>query len=146
MEELSGFKIVYKPYQVVCKAGEQSNDLYFLESGKLLVCTVSGTKVTALARISPGEFMGELSFFDNKERASFVVALEHSRLTILSQEEILPNLPKWFLAEAMDITRKIRRMNNVVSESHLRKFDTQDEKPLTIEEQRYVLQALSQED
>ncbi len=75
-----------------------------------------------------------------------MVALEHSRMVILSQEEILPNLPKWYVAEANDLTRKIRRMNRIATESNLRKFDTQDEKPLSIEEQRYVLQALSQED
>ena len=146
MNELKGFNLGYKPFQVVCRAGEESNDLYYLESGKLLVCTVNGTKVTALARINPGEFIGELSFFDGKTRASHVVALEHSRMVILSQEEILPNLPKWYLTEANDLTRKIRRMNNIANESNLRKFDSQDEKPLTIDEQRYVLQALSQED
>jgi CRP-like cAMP-binding protein len=146
MNELKGFQLGYKPYQVICRAGEKSNDLYYLESGKLLVCTVSGTKVTALARVNPGEFIGELSFFDNKERASHVVALEHSRLVILSQEEILPNLPKWYVTEAKDLTRKIRRMSHVATESNLRKFTSQDEKPLTIDEQRYVLQALSQDD
>lgn len=146
MEELQGFQLIYKPFQVICKAGELSNDLYYIESGKLLVCSVTGTKVVALARVGAGEFVGELSFFDGKARASHVVALEHSKLIILSHDEITPALPNWYVDQAKDLTKKIRKMDAIVEDSHLRRFDSQTEKPLSIEEQRHILQALSQKD
>lgn len=146
MKDLQGFQLMYKPFQVVCKAGEASNDLYFVESGKLLVCGVSGTKVTALARIEAGEFMGELSFFDGKERASHVLALEHTKLIIISHDEIMPELPRWYVDLAKDLTKKIRNMDNIVKDSNLRRFESQSERPLSIEEQRHVLYALSQKD
>lgn len=146
MKELKGFQLVYKPFQVVCRAGEESNDLYYVESGKLLVCSVSGTKVIALAHVGLGEFVGELSFFDGKPRASHVIALEPSKLTILSQEEILPELPKWYVGQAMALTKHIRLVDHIVGEANLRRFESQKLKPLTIDEQRYVLQALNQKD
>ncbi len=120
--------------------------MYFLQSGKLLVCSVSGTKVTALARIMPGQFVGELSFFDGELRASHVIALERSALTILSKDEIFPELPKWYVEHARELTRKLRQLDQIVHQSNLRKFASQGEKPLTIDEQRYILQALNQKD
>lgn len=143
MKDLKGFQVEYKPYQVLFRAGEDTSDLYLLKSGKLLVCGVSGTKVTALARINPGEFVGELSFFDGKARASHVIAMERSALTILSKEEIAPHLPKWYVDHAKELTRKIRLLDHIVDESNLRKFGSQNEKPLSIDEQRYILQALN---
>jgi CRP-like cAMP-binding protein len=144
MKDLQSFQIVVKPYQVICSEGEDSNDLYYLNSGKLLICTVSGTKVIALARVSPGHFVGELSFFDNKPRATYVIALETSQISLISQDELKDQqVPSWYLAQAKNLTKKIRLLDKVVNQANLRRFESQDHKPLTIEEQRQILAAIA---
>jgi CRP-like cAMP-binding protein len=140
---LKEVQVVVKPYQIICHGGEESNDLFYLKSGKLLICTVSGSKVTGLAHIMPGEFVGELSFFDNQPRASYVIALESSIMTVISQDEIKAQaVPLWYLEQAKNLAKKIRLLDQVVNKSNLRKFQTQQQKPLTIDEQRNILSAI----
>jgi CRP-like cAMP-binding protein len=75
------FNLTFNPLDVICHQGDPSYDLYYLREGRLLICTVQGTQVKVIARIEPGEFIGELSFFDGKPRATHVVALEKSVVT-----------------------------------------------------------------
>lgn len=137
------YKLVYKPNDVICREGDASSDLYFLKEGRLLICTVQGTQVKAIARIEPGEFIGELSFFDGKPRATHVIAIEKSVVIQLPKEEIMEHLPFWFKEVGKNLTKKIRLLDNIVHSSNFRKIGSEDQKPLTIEEQRQILAALS---
>jgi CRP/FNR family transcriptional regulator, cyclic AMP receptor protein len=134
--------IVYKPNDVICRQGDPSSDLYFLKEGKLLICTVQGTQVKAIARIEPGEFIGELSFFDGKPRATHIVAIERSVVIQLPKEEIMSHLPFWFVEVGKNLTKKIRLLDGIVHSSNFRKIGTEDQKPLSIEEQRLILNAI----
>ncbi len=134
--------IVYKPNDVICRQGDPSSDLYFLKEGRLLICTVQGTQVKAIARIEPGEFIGELSFFDGKPRATHIVAIERSVVIQLPKEEIMSHLPFWFVEVGKNLTKKIRLLDGIVHSSNFRKIGTEDQKPLSIEEQRLILNAI----
>jgi len=140
---MESFDLEYKPYEVICREKDESGDLYFLKSGKLLICTVLGTQVKTIARISPGEFIGELSFFDGQPRASHVVTIEKSVITHIPKQELLNNLPFWFIEVGKNLTKKIRLLDHIVQQSNFRKGGSEDQKPLTIEEQRQVLAVLT---
>lgn len=137
------FTIAYKPMSVICKEGDSSDDLYFLKEGKLLICTVMNTQVKVIARIGPGEFIGELSFFDGKPRASHIIAIEHSRIQQISKKELMEQLPFWFIEVGKNLTKKIRLLDSIVHESNFKKVGSVDQKPLTIDEQREILTALN---
>ena len=137
------FNLTYQPLEVICREGDPSFDLYYLKEGKLLICTVHGTQVKAIARIDPGEFIGELSFFDGKPRATHVVALQKSVVVKLPREEILERLPFWFREVGKNLTKKIRLLDNIVNESNFKKIGAADQKALTIEEQRQILAAIT---
>ncbi len=135
--------IVYKPNDVICRQGDPSSDLYFLKEGRLLICTVQGTQVKALARIEPGEFIGELSFFDGKPRATHIVALEKSTVIQIPKEEIMDHLPFWFVEIGKNLTKKIRLLDGIAHSSNFRKIGAEDQKPLSIDEQRKILSAIT---
>lgn len=143
---MQGYEQTFETNQVLCREGDPSSDIYLLKSGKLLACSVQGTKVTALARIQPGEFVGELSFFDGKTRASHVVALEPSKVIMIPKHELSNLLPQWYMQVGKNLTKKIRLLDGVVHESNLRKFGKEEQKPLTIEEQRTILKAITHQD
>ncbi len=143
---MQGYEQTFETNKVLCREGDPSTDIYLLKSGKLLACSVQGTKVTALARILPGEFVGELSFFDGKTRATHVVALESSKVIMIPKNELSSLLPLWFMQIGKNLTKKIRLLDGVVQESNLRKFGNQDQKPLTIDEQRMILKAITHQD
>jgi len=141
---MKGHVIDYKAHTVVCKEGDPSTDLYFLLEGKLLICTVSGTQVKALSRISAGEFVGELSFFDEKPRASHIVTLEDSQIVTFSKSELFQYLPLWHQEIHKNITKKIRLLDEIIHQNSIRKSGNEEQKPLSIEEQRKIFGLLSQ--
>lgn len=130
------YNLEFGPHELVAREGDPSTDLYYIKSGRLLICTVHGTEVKAIARIEPGVFIGELSFFDGKHRASHIVTLEKSTLVQIPKHELSNHLPFWFLEVGKGLTKKIRRLDEIINSSNLRKIGSEDQKPLTIEEQR----------
>ncbi len=140
---MQGFVMELEPNTVVCREGDPSSELYFLQSGKLLVCTLSGRQVKVISRISPGEFIGELSFFDGKPRASYVVTLERSKLIQIQKHEISTQLPNWYTEIGTNITKKIRHLDHVIHDSNIRRSNAEESKPLSIDEQRVLYELLS---
>lgn len=128
----------YKAHEVVCREGDPSSDLFFLKSGRLLICTIQGTEVKVIARIDPGEFIGELSFFDGHPRASHIVTLEPSRIIQIPKADLQRQLPFWLQEVGKSLTKKIRHLDGIIHESRFRKGGTEDQKPLTIDEQRNI--------
>lgn len=130
------YNLEFGPHEIVAREGDPSTDLFFLKSGRLLICTILGTEVKAIARIETGEFIGELSFFDGKHRASHIVTLEKSTLVQIPKHELSGHLPFWFMEVGKSLTKKIRRLDEIIHDSNLRRIGSEDQKPLTIEEQR----------
>ena len=140
---MQGFELEFEANSVIWREGDPSSDLYFLQSGKLLVCTISGTQVKAISRISPGEFVGELSFFDGRARSSHIVSLEKSKLIQIPKNEISHLLPSWYIRVGINITKKIRLLDQVINESKVRRSNSDESKPLSIEEQRKLYDLLT---
>jgi CRP/FNR family cyclic AMP-dependent transcriptional regulator len=139
-------ELTFQKNEVICRQGENSSDLMFLKEGKLLICAVHGTQVKTIGRIGPGEFIGELSFFDGTHRAANIVALETSVLSVIPREEIIEHLPFWFVEAGKNLTKKIRLLDDVIQKTNLRKASTEDQKGLSIEDQRLILAAINKKD
>lgn len=140
---MQGFEMELEAHTVLCREGDPSSDLYFLKSGKLLICTISGTQVKVITRISPGEFIGELSFFDGKPRAAHIVTLEECKLIQIPKHEIAAHFPDWYNRIGINITKKIRLLDQVIHESNIRRSQATENKPLSIDEQRLIFELLT---
>jgi len=141
-----GFPLEYEAHAVVCREGETSSDLFFLQSGRLLVCTLNGTQVKVISRISPGEFIGELSFFDGKPRASYIITLEKCKMIQIPKHEIADHLPSWYSLIGASITKKIRQLDHIIASSNIRLSQSEESKPLSISEQRIFYELLTKQD
>lgn len=60
--------VKYKKGQVIADIGEVGDSLYFVVSGEALLSLEEGGQETEVGRVSSGEMMGEMSFFDRKPR------------------------------------------------------------------------------
>lgn len=140
---MSGNRKTFEPYKILCRQGDPSSDLFFLESGRLLICTIQGTEVKALARIEPGQFVGELSFFDGMSRASHVVTLEKCVITTLTKTDLTSLLPGWYMEIGKNLTKKIRLLDHIAQETRLKKIGSDDQKQLSIDEQRKIYQIIT---
>ena len=73
----SGLNVIkLKKNQILFAAGDKDTDLYIVNSGQMLICVTDGTKVTPLAYLGKGEYIGELSFFDKEPRSAYVICVK----------------------------------------------------------------------
>ncbi len=128
--------------ELVCVAGDQEVDLYKVRSGKLMVFVNDGTKITPLAYLGAGEYLGELSFFDHKPRSAHVVAIEPSELIKIPVNELEKQAPKWLITMASNIAQKIRTTDELIRTKGIRRQNVESIKPLSMEEQRHYYQLI----
>jgi CRP-like cAMP-binding protein len=55
-----------KKDQILFLADEMKNDLYIIRKGKVMVFVQKGTQIIPVAYLDRGEYIGELSFFDDE--------------------------------------------------------------------------------
>lgn len=137
--------VTLKQDQVLAKKDDKSNDLYFVTSGKLMICSRSGHMVTPIAYVMKGDYFGELSFFDNLPRSADVVAIEPTTLVKIPSSELKKQFPTWLLIVAKQMTKKIRIMDEVIAEKGIKRKNVAGIKPLDIEQQRYFYDILTAE-
>jgi len=70
----------FSPNEIVCLSGEHSDDLFIIHTGKLMIFVNQGTKITPIAYLGPGEYVGELSFFDKLPRSAHIMTIEDTTL------------------------------------------------------------------
>jgi CRP/FNR family cyclic AMP-dependent transcriptional regulator len=126
-----------KKDELICVAGDREVDLYKVRSGKLMVFVNDGTKITPLAYLGEGEYLGELSFFDHQPRSAHVVALEECEIIKIPVEELDKQAPRWLITMATHVAQKIRRADEMIRTKGIRRQNVESIKPLSIEEQRY---------
>ena len=71
--------------EVLCREGEASDELYILLMGKL---KVQLNKSKPIASIEPGQSVGEMGVFTDKERCATVIAGEKSTLLSLKKSHL----------------------------------------------------------
>jgi len=135
-------EISYEAMSVVFKHNDQANDIYKIISGKLLVCITNGKKVTPIAYINKGEYIGEMSFFDNKPRSAHVIALEECRIVKIPHHYLKAQFPKWLLKTAQFMSEKLRIQDEVLNEKGLKKKKNISIEPLSIELERQIVSIL----
>ncbi|MEE3077702.1 MAG: cyclic nucleotide-binding domain-containing protein [Bdellovibrionota bacterium] len=138
-------KISLKPNEFLCRKDEKDNDLYYVESGELLVFGVEGTKVTPIAYINGGEFVGELSFFDNTNRSAYVMCTGESELILIPAQDKNEYMPDWLIKIAQNMCHQIRSLDQRIIKKGIRRNLQDSVKPLSIEEQRKILEAIEED-
>jgi CRP/FNR family cyclic AMP-dependent transcriptional regulator len=140
--ESGPYSIQYKKNDVVCLEHDEEYDLYLIHKGKLLVCGLEGTRVTPIAYLSPGEYFGELSFFDHQARSANAICLEDSTLIKIPVTELEAKCPNWLITLTKSNVKKIRHANHLLAKKGIRRQNVESLKPLSIEEQRHYYQLI----
>ena len=126
------FDVELKKNDILCREGDVETDLFIVQSGELLVCIRKGSQVTAIAKLGPGEYIGELSFFDNKPRGADIPAVE-----------IRQSFPTWISTLGKMLALKLRLHDDVIRSKGIKKSNVETIKPLSMDDQRLYYQLLS---
>lgn len=136
-------KITLPKYSVVCRKNDEESDLYYITNGSLLICNREGTRVTPLAYVNAGEYFGELSFIDKLPRSADVITLENTEMLKFNSEQLESQFPKWLKILLSQMTKKIRTYNEVINNKGIRRKGVESITPLEINEQRAILEILT---
>lgn len=72
--------------QLLCREGDQGNDMYVLLKGKLQVFLRREDRKIVLAELTSGHFLGEMSLLEGEPRSADVVAVEPSELLVITKD------------------------------------------------------------
>lgn len=129
------YTVKMKEGEILCREGDQNHDLYYLQSGELMVCLTEMSKVIPLAYLQEGEYLGELSFFDGQARSANIICTKDALLIRIPPSEIKKQFPHWLVTIAQSVTRRIRLADHVIRKKGLKAKGSSKVRQLTIEEQ-----------
>tara|TARA_Y100001970_G_C13886422_1_gene676463 strand:+ start:316 stop:669 length:354 start_codon:yes stop_codon:yes gene_type:complete len=104
--------------EVIFREGEVSTQMYFVKSGKLKVTKVFDGEDVVLGYVTPGEIVGEISYFDKKPRSASVCTVEETELAVIPSEKfqkLFKELPAWSQALTKSLVKRVRSRNDEVS-------------------------------
>lgn len=91
--------------------GDIGDEMFIVRSGMLRVMKREGSKMVELARLGPGQMLGEMAVLGNYPRTATVIAVELSQVAVISRsfvEESLPQLPAWIVGVLKSLTRRLK--------------------------------------
>lgn len=105
-----------QPGETLFKSGDPAGHIYLLKKGKLKVhvTTLDGEK--DLGWVQPGDFVGEMAYFNQEPRSASVSATEPSDLIeipINNFEAVLMQKPLWCKKILQMMSKRIKEMNKV---------------------------------
>ena len=130
-------KISLKKDDILFLAEDNEKDLFVIERGEVMVFVQKGSQIIPVAYLGAGEYIGELTFFDEGKRSASIICTQDSDFIKISAEHLLQHCPAWMKTIGIQLTRKIREGDELIRSKGIRKKNVEGIKPLSIEEQSY---------
>ena len=109
--------ITLKKDEYLIREGEESFEMYYLNSGILGVFKLKGNVERQIGTIYKGELVGEMSFLDNRPRSASVKAMDETELSVIPREKLekyLEKQPPWLKALHSTLLDRLRNANQRV--------------------------------
>lgn len=126
-----------KKDELLFVADQLENDLYIIKKGKVMVFVQKGSQIIPVAYLDEGEYIGELSFFDEEPRSASILCMEDSEFLKIPTEEMNKHCPNWLKIIGQQLTGKIREGDELIRSKGIRKKNVEGIKPLSIAEQTH---------
>ncbi len=98
----------------VIREGDESTEMYYLQSGTLNVYKRVGDQEKQIGTIFPGEVVGEMSFLDKGPRCASVRAVTECELMVVPSDKfdkMFKDLPLWYRALVNTLLDRLRKAN-----------------------------------
>jgi CRP-like cAMP-binding protein len=100
--------------EYLMREGEESNQMYYIQSGSLAVFKVKGGSEKQIGTIYAGELVGEMSFLDSEPRSASIKAISDAVLLVIPNEKfqaVFNAQPKWYRALVNTMLERLRKAN-----------------------------------
>lgn len=129
--------IKLKKDDILFLADDDENDLYIIQKGRVMVFVQKGSQIIPVAYLSDGEYIGELSFFDEGKRSASIICTEDTEFLKIPVEEMHRHCPAWLKTIGQQLTAKIRQGDELIRSKGIRKKNVEGIKPLSMGEQTH---------
>jgi CRP/FNR family cyclic AMP-dependent transcriptional regulator len=133
-----------KKDEILFLAEEKENDLYIIKKGRVMVFVQKGSQIIPLAYLGAGEYIGELSFFDEEARSASIICMEDCSFVKIPTREMHEHCPTWLRLIGQQLTAKLRSGDELIRSKGIRKKNVEGIKPLSIEEQTHCFKLVDQ--
>ena len=123
------------------REGENKSDLIQIKKGEILVFI---TKKSALGKLGPGDYLGELSFFDKRPRSAYSIALTNVEIVLYEDKELNKEIPNWLKEFGCSLANKIRDNDSRLEEAQFRPRPIGEQITLSQEEQSRIFKLITQ--
>ena len=118
------------------RQGETGNAMYLIESGRVRISIHDDDKQEViLAELAQGDFFGEMSIIDGRQRSADAHVIEYSRLAVLSRDAFLSFVrtkPDVALEMLSALTDRLRRTDDLLRSRVSRNANEMEEARLTL--------------
>ncbi|WP_290730305.1 cyclic nucleotide-binding domain-containing protein [Halobacteriovorax sp. JY17] len=100
--------------EYLIREGEESAQMYYLQSGSMAVYKVKGGAEHQIGTIYSGELVGEMSFLDKEPRSASVKAISEAKLLVIPVEKFekyFNDQPSWYRALIHTLLERLRKAN-----------------------------------
>lgn len=108
----------YKKGEMIYIAGEKKKTLYVIHKGKVKLTRISPSgKEQIISILGPGDFMGELSLFNDEPITNNAEALEDTTVCIIDGDklkEIMAKYPAIAFKVLEELSRRLKRAENLI--------------------------------
>ncbi|MDD4766517.1 MAG: cyclic nucleotide-binding domain-containing protein, partial [Desulfotomaculaceae bacterium] len=112
----------YKKGEIIYRAGDQSDSLYVVRSGKVRIYRLSESGKEQIVRfLSPGDFTGELALFSESVHEAYAEAVENTAVCLIARTDLqklllkFPSISLKVLAELSSRLEKSEKQTTRVS-------------------------------
>ena len=118
------------------KQGDTGDAMYLIESGRVRISIRDADEQeVTLAELAQGDFFGEMSIIDGRQRSADAQVIEDSRLAVLSREAFLAFVrrkPDVALEMLTALTERLRRTDELLRSRVSRNVNEEQEARLTL--------------
>lgn len=112
---MAGSNKILEPNSILFREGQESDGMYVVRQGQILIYLEKGGNEIALATVGAGAMIGEMALFDKKPRSASARALEKCEVTVISNSDftkIMKQIPKWFVSLMSALSSRLRDTNS----------------------------------
>lgn len=118
------------------RAGELGDAMYLIQSGRVRIAVHDAEgKEIVLAELAQGDFFGEMSIIDGKQRSADAAVIEDAHLSVLSRENFLRFIntnPGVALEMLSAVFQRLRHTDRMLQQRVSRNVNEEEEKRMTV--------------
>jgi CRP/FNR family cyclic AMP-dependent transcriptional regulator len=114
---MSAEKKSYKAGEILFNDGDPAKSLFLIQKGTISIRKKKGSTMIEVGKVTAGEVIGELSFFDRNPRSATGIAIidvEAMEISFESLEKIYSSVPEYMKTIMAAMAERLRKANDTI--------------------------------